>query len=72
MDANHPDAGATALDPVCGMKVNPETSAHHHTHAGVCFRAFAQPDDRRAGHEPEFSVGGKQRAEAWKIPGAGG
>jgi Cu+-exporting ATPase len=26
-----------AIDPVCGMKVNPETSPHHHDHAGITF-----------------------------------
>ena len=29
------DAGKTALDPVCGMKVDPLTTAHHASHAGT-------------------------------------
>src|SRR6185437_7263595 len=28
------DAGATATDVVCGMKVNPKTTPHHHTYQG--------------------------------------
>ncbi|MBW8815355.1 MAG: heavy metal translocating P-type ATPase [Caulobacterales bacterium] len=32
-----PDAGRTVTDPVCGMKVNPETTAHHAEHAGHTF-----------------------------------
>jgi Cu+-exporting ATPase len=35
----HGDAGAgpRAIDPVCGMAVNPETTAHHAEHAGGVF-----------------------------------
>jgi Cu+-exporting ATPase len=31
------DAGKTATDPVCGMKVNPETTPHHAEHGGHAF-----------------------------------
>jgi Cu+-exporting ATPase len=34
-DAAHD--GKTATDPVCGMKVNPDTTAHHAEHAGQTF-----------------------------------
>ncbi len=40
-DHNHAHEGAadgkTATDPVCGMKVNPDTTAHHAEHAGHAF-----------------------------------
>jgi Cu+-exporting ATPase len=31
------DPGKTAVDPVCGMKVNPETTPHHADHEGQVF-----------------------------------
>jgi len=31
------DEGKTATDPVCGMKVNPDTTPHHAEHAGQAF-----------------------------------
>ncbi|WP_297696849.1 heavy metal translocating P-type ATPase [Phenylobacterium sp.] len=31
------DPGKTAVDPVCGMKVNPETTPHHAEHAGETY-----------------------------------
>ena len=36
---DHPSAGSleTAIDPVCGMKVDPETSKHHAAHEGRTF-----------------------------------
>ena len=33
----HADAGTRVIDPVCGMKVDPATSKHRHTHDGQLF-----------------------------------
>ncbi len=36
--AHHHQAGhGQAVDPVCGMKVDPAATAHHATHAGEAF-----------------------------------
>ncbi|HOZ25760.1 MAG TPA: heavy metal translocating P-type ATPase [Hyphomonadaceae bacterium] len=32
---SHPGAGTTAVDPVCGMQVDPDQTAHHAEHEGV-------------------------------------
>ncbi len=56
--AHHPDArAAAARDPVCGMTVDPATTAHHATHGGTTYH-FCNPRCReRFLAEPERYLG---------------
>ena len=57
---HHEHDGRTAVDPVCGMKVDPARSRHRHEHAGTvhhfccgdCQAKFASDPDRYLGPKP--------------------
>ena len=57
---HHEHDGRTAVDPVCGMKVDPARSRHRHEHAGTvhhfccggCQAKFAADPDRYLGAGP--------------------
>ena len=56
MNTDHPDPapdeGSTALDPVCGMHVNPATTLHHFSHAGADFHFCSAKCRERFATEP--------------------
>ena len=56
MNTDHPDSapdeGSTALDPVCGMHVNPATTPHHFSHAGADFHFCSAKCRERFATEP--------------------
>ena len=68
------DKNGSVTDPVCGMTVDPETTAHHYHHGGQdyhfcsagCRGKFeAAPDDYLAGRQPP-SAPGPFRSDAYR------
>ncbi|HEX5378959.1 MAG TPA: heavy metal translocating P-type ATPase, partial [Phenylobacterium sp.] len=64
-----PDQGKTATDPVCGMKVNPETSPHRAEHAGQAFHFCSAGCRTRFVADPAKYLG-PQEAPPPAAPGA--
>ncbi|HEX6104758.1 MAG TPA: YHS domain-containing protein [Gemmatimonadales bacterium] len=72
-----------AIDPVCGMAVDPGTSAQvthqsrtYHFCSEQCHRAFREDPDRYLGgferHEPPYTAGEKSAAPKFGSAGSGG
>lgn len=59
-----------ALDPVCGMKVNPATTAHHATHDGVHYHFCSSGCLSKFSADPAKYVVGAPRTEVIAAPGA--
>lgn len=53
----------SALDPVCGMKVNPATTAHHATHDGVHFHFCSSGCQTKFTADPAKYTSDSKRAE---------
>ncbi len=51
-----------AVDPVCGMKVNPDTAAASSEHDGVTYYFCAPGCQRAFARDPSAFLGGKARA----------
>ncbi len=60
----------SALDPVCGMKVNPATTAHHATHDGVHYHFCSSGCLAKFTADPAKYLSGSKRAEPVAAPGA--
>jgi Cu+-exporting ATPase len=64
-----PDLVVVAVDPVCGMTVDPMKTAHHLEHAGTAYHfCSARCHDRFSADPEEFL--GCQRAKSASVPGA--
>lgn len=61
---------SSALDPVCGMKVNPATTAHHATHDGVHYHFCSSGCLSKFSADPAKYVVGAPRTEVIAAPGA--
>ncbi len=69
-----PAAGDGAVDPVCGMTVDPATTPHHHTYGGREFHFCADSCRRRFAEAPERfleETAGPAAATAPAAPAAG-
>ncbi|MFN3725476.1 MAG: heavy metal translocating P-type ATPase [Allosphingosinicella sp.] len=55
--------GRTAIDPVCGMTVDPATTPHHATHAGTEYHFCSAKCRERFQARPELFIGGGPRPE---------
>jgi len=53
----------TAVDPVCGMEVNPATTAHHHEHAGETYHFCSKGCCERFAERLDDWLSGKAQAE---------
>ncbi len=53
----------TAVDPVCGMEVNPATTAHHHEHAGETYHFCSKGCCERFAERPDDWLSGKAQGE---------
>ncbi len=60
----------SALDPVCGMKVNPATTAHHATHDGVHYHFCSSGCQAKFTADPAKHLSDNKRAEPVAAPGA--
>lgn len=60
----------SALDSVCGMKVNPATTAHHATHDGVHYHFCSSGCLAKFTADPAKYLSGSKRAEPVAAPGA--
>ena len=60
----------SALDPVCGMKVNPATTAHHATHNGVHYHFCSSGCLAKFSADPAKYLSDSKRAEPVAAPGA--
>ena len=60
----------SALDPVCGMKVNPATTEHHATHDGVHYHFCSSGCLGKFTAEPAKYLSDSKRAEPVAAPGA--
>lgn len=60
----------SALDPVCGMKVNPATTAHHATHEGVHYHFCSSGCLAKFTADPAKYLSDNKRAEPVAAPGA--
>ena len=59
-----------ALDPVCGMKVNPATTAHHATHDGVHYHFCSSGCLAKFTADPAKYLSDSKRGEPVAAPGA--
>jgi Cu+-exporting ATPase len=67
----HDDAdGKTATDPVCGMRVNPLTTAHHAEHAGQAFHFCSAGCRTKFVGDPDAFLGDDRAAAPQAAPGA--
>ena len=57
-------SGATALDPVCGMTVDPASTPHHHEHAGTIYHFCGGRCRERFAADPVGWLDGSARAKA--------
>ena len=53
----HPTGRATALDPVCGMTVDPHATAHHHQHGGSAYHFCSAGCRSKFAADPERYLG---------------
>ena len=65
-----PDSLTTVLDPVCGMKVDPATTAHHATHDGFHFHFCSAGCLAKFKADPAKYLTNSPRAELVAAPGA--
>ena len=65
----NPDA-ATVTDPVCGMTVDPATTAHHAEHAGHAYHFCSAGCRTRFVADPDAYIGDKPKPEPMATPGA--
>ncbi len=69
--AGHAHPADKVLDPVCGMTVDPETTAHHAEHAGQAFHFCSAGCRTKFIGDPErYLAKGKRPAPAIAPPGA--
>jgi Cu+-exporting ATPase len=72
VNIHHPepaaDDGKTALDPVCGMRVNPATTPHHVLHAGQEFHFCSAKCRERFAAEPAKFLGAAEARPAVAAP----
>lgn len=61
---------ASGLDPVCGMKVDPTTTAHHATHDGVHYHFCSSGCLAKFTADPAKYLSDSKRAEPVAPPGA--
>jgi Cu+-exporting ATPase len=64
-----PDSLTTVLDPVCGMKVDPATTAHHATHDGVHFHFCSAGCLAKFTADPTKYLFNSSRSEPVAAPG---
>ena len=60
----------SALDPVCGMKVNPATTTHHTTHDGVHYHFCSSGCLAKFSADPAKYLSDSKRSEPVAEPGA--
>ena len=65
-----PDSLSTVIDPVCGMKVDPETTAHHATHDGIHYHFCSAGCLGKFTADPAKYLISAPRAELIAEPGA--
>ena len=65
-----PDSLAIALDPVCGMKVDPATTAHHAKHDRVHFHFCSAGCLAKFTADPTYYLADSRRTEPAAAPGA--
>ncbi|TFI58442.1 heavy metal translocating P-type ATPase [Sphingomonas parva] len=65
-----PTAAATVKDPVCGMDVDPATTAHHATHAGHEYHFCSAGCRTKFVGNPDAYLGNEPRPEPQATPGA--
>ena len=63
-------AESTVEDPVCGMDVDPATTAHHATHAGHDYHFCSASCRSKFVGDPDAYLGNKPRPEPKATPGA--
>ena len=67
--ASSPDGVTSTLDPVCGMKVNPATTAHHATHDGVHYHFCSSGCLAKFTADPAKYLSDSKLAEPVAAPG---
>jgi Cu+-exporting ATPase len=66
---HHADAGKTTRDPVCGMRVNPETSKHRLEHDGTSYHFCSNGCRTKFAADPvKYLDKAKAAAEAKPAP----
>ena len=68
--AGHSESVTTAIDPVCGMTVDPAKTAHHAKHDGVDFHFCSAGCLAKFTADPAKYLSAAPRAEAIAAPGA--
>ncbi len=67
-DRNHAAAGTSAVDPVCGMQVDPIQTAHHAEHEGLMHHFCSAHCRERFVAEPARFLSGQADDDAAQAP----